>query len=162
MSEKNKIPKETIASFLSQNTCFDVTANDLTMLEDGAAYGGKYDIYVAQQEWCTLIAVVFSKGAITYHTIIAPSFLEKSNKSSITKDMKFEEILDKMREGNWFETNIVLHGLINSITYLVMGYLHISMTVYCWLQFQAKMENSYWKKLNSEKIAHLFRCAIFL
>lgn len=37
MSEKNKIPKETIASFLSQNTCFDVTANDLTMLEDGAA-----------------------------------------------------------------------------------------------------------------------------
>lgn len=120
MSEKNKIPKETIASFLSQNTCFDVTANDLTMLEDGAAYGGKYDIYVAQQEWCTLIAVVFSKGAITYHTIIAPSFLEKSNKSSITKE------------------------------------------VYCWLQFQAKMENSYWKKLNSEKIAHLFRCAIFL
>lgn len=73
MSEKNKIPKETIASFLSQNTCFDVTANDLTMLEDGAAYGGKYDIYVAQQEWCTLIAVVFSKGAITYHTIIAPN-----------------------------------------------------------------------------------------
>ncbi len=65
----------------------------------------KYDIYVAQQEWCTLIAVVFSKGAITYHTIIAPSFLEKSNKSSITKDMKFEEILDKMREGNWFEVN---------------------------------------------------------
>lgn len=105
MSEKNKIPKETIASFLSQNTCFDVTANDLTMLEDGAAYGGKYDIYVAQQEWCTLIAVVFSKGAITYHTIIAPSFLEKSNKSSITKDMKFEKILDKMREGNWFEVN---------------------------------------------------------
>lgn len=50
MSEKNKIPKETIASFLSQNTCFDVTANDLTMLEDGAAYGGKYDIYVAQQD----------------------------------------------------------------------------------------------------------------
>lgn len=31
MSEKNKIPKETIASFLSQNTCFDVTANDLTL-----------------------------------------------------------------------------------------------------------------------------------
>ena len=103
MSEKNKIPKETIASFLSQNTCFDVTANDLTMLEDGAAYGGKYDIYVARQEWCTLIAVVFSKGAITYHTIIAPSFLEKSNKSSITKDMKIEEILDKMREGNSIE-----------------------------------------------------------
>ena len=33
MSEKNKIPKETIASFLSQNTCFDVTANDLKLLQ---------------------------------------------------------------------------------------------------------------------------------
>ncbi len=118
MSEKNKISKETVASFLSQNTCFYVTADDLTMLEDGAAYSGKYDIYVAQREWCTLIAAVVCKGAITYQIIVAPGYLEKTNRENITKTIPYDEILGQMRRENWFEIDRYCVSRIDTKSYL--------------------------------------------